>query len=49
MVGKLNSYAAAHLKPESRKPVEQAIVAIQTRITSQPRIRSEVNSWLDAK
>ncbi len=49
MVGKLNAYAAAHLKPESRKPVEQAIVAIQTRITSQPRIRSEVNDWLDAK
>ena len=49
MVGKLNAYAAAHLKPESRKPVEQAIVAIQTRITSQPRIRSEVNAWLDAK
>lgn len=49
MVGKLNAYAAAHLKPGSRKPVEQAIVAIQTRITSQPRIRSEVNNWLDAK
>lgn len=49
MVGKLNAYAAAHLKPESRKPVEQAIVAIQTRITSQPRIRSEVNGWLDVK
>ena len=49
MVGKLNSYAAAHLKPESRKPVERTIVAIRTRITSQPRIRSEVNSWLDAK
>lgn len=49
MIGKLNNYAAAHLKPESRKPVEQTIVAIQTRITSQPRIRSEVNGWLDAK
>ena len=49
MVGKLESYAAAHLKPESRKPVEQTIVAIQTRITSQPRIRSEVNAWLDTK
>lgn len=49
MVGKLKAYAAAHLKPESRKPLEQVIVAIQTRITSQPRIQSEVNSWLDAK
>jgi aminopeptidase N len=49
IVGKLNAYAAAYLKPESRKPLEQVIVAIQTRITSQPRIQSEVNSWLDAK
>ncbi len=49
MVAKLTTYAEAHLKPESRKPVEQTIVAIQTRITSQPRIRSEVSNWLDAK
>jgi aminopeptidase N len=49
MIGKLNAYAAAHLKPDSRKPVEQAIAAIQTRIATQPRIRSEVNVWIDSK
>ncbi len=49
MVGKLEGYAKAHLTPESRKPVDQAIAAIQTRIKSEPRIRSAVNDWLDGK
>jgi aminopeptidase N len=49
MIAKLNGYAQAYLKPESRKPVEQAVVAIETRLKSQPRIRTEVSAWLDAK
>ncbi len=48
-VAKLESYAKAHLAPESRKPVEQAIAAIQTRVKSEPRIRDGVNEWLDSK
>jgi aminopeptidase N len=48
-VAKLESYANAHLAPESRKPVEQAIAAIQTRVKSEPRIRDGVNEWLDSK
>lgn len=49
MIGKLNAYATAHLRAESRKPVEQAVVAIETRLKSEPRIRSEVSAWLDRK
>jgi aminopeptidase N len=49
MIGKLEGYAKAHLTPESRKPVDQAIAAIQTRIKSDPRIRAGVNEWLDSK
>lgn len=49
MIDKLNAYANVYLTPESRKPLDQAIVSIQTRIKTQPRIRSEVNAWLDAK
>lgn len=48
-VAKLESYAKAYLAPESRKPVEQAIAAIQTRVKSEPRIRDGVNEWLDSK
>jgi aminopeptidase N len=49
MVGKLEGYAKAHLKPESRKPVDQAIAAIQTRIKAEPRIRAGVSEWLDTQ
>jgi aminopeptidase N len=49
MIDKLNAYAKAYLTPESRKPVDQAIVSIETRIKTQPRVRSEVSAWLDAK
>jgi len=49
MVGKLEGYAKAHLKPESRKPVDQAIAAIQTRIKAEPRIRAGVSEWLDSQ
>ncbi|MVZ96168.1 M1 family peptidase [Sphingorhabdus sp. IMCC26285] len=49
MVGKLEAYAKAYLSPESRKPVDQSIAAIQTRIKSQPRIRTETSAWLDEK
>ncbi len=49
MIAKLNAYANAYLKAESRKPVEQAVVAIETRLKSQPRIRTEVSTWLDTK
>ncbi len=47
MVTKLESYAAAHLTADSRKPVDTAITVIKTRLTSRPRIKQEVGEWLD--
>lgn len=49
MIDKLDGYAKAFLAAGSRKPVDQAIAAIQTRIKSQPRIRNETSAWLDQK
>ncbi|MFN0047092.1 MAG: M1 family metallopeptidase [Sphingorhabdus sp.] len=49
MIGKLEAYAKAYLSPESRKPIDQAVAAIQTRIKLQPRIRAETSAWLDEK
>lgn len=49
MARKIDGYAKAHLTPESRKPADQAIAAINTRIKSEPRIKAGVVEWLDAK
>lgn len=49
MVGKLDNYAKAHLTPESRKPVDQAIAAINTRLKTNPRIKAGISEWLDSK
>jgi aminopeptidase N len=48
MVKKLDDYAKAHLNADSRKPVDQAIVAIKTRLANEARIKSGVAAWLDA-
>lgn len=49
MIKKLDDYAKAHLNADSRKPVDQAIVAIKTRIANEGRIKAGVTSWLDAR
>ncbi len=49
MPAKLDAYAKKFLKPESRKTVDQAIAAINTRIKSMPRTRAGVAEWLDKK
>jgi aminopeptidase N len=45
MLDKLDAYAAAHLTPESRKPVDQAIARIRESIATRTRIKSDVESW----
>jgi aminopeptidase N len=49
MPAKLDAYAKAHLTPESRKTVDQAITIINTRIKAEPRIKKGIAQWLDAK
>jgi aminopeptidase N len=46
MIGKLEAYAKAYLTPQSRKPIDQAIVALNTRLASEPRIKIGVKEWL---
>ena len=47
MPAKLENYAREYLTDESRNAVDQAIVAINTRIKSQPRVKQGVSAWLD--
>ncbi len=49
MVGKLEAYAKVNLTAESRKPVDQAITSITTRLKTEPRIKAGIVEWLDAK
>ncbi len=48
MIKKLDDYAKAHLNADSRKPVDQAIVRIKTRLENEGRIKAGVAAWLDA-
>jgi aminopeptidase N len=49
MPAKLDAYATRHLTAESRKPVDQAITTIQTRLKTRPRVKAEIGEWLDQK
>ena len=47
MPAKLDTYAKKHLAAGSRKPVDQAITTINTRIKTRPRIKAQIGEWLD--
>lgn len=47
-VAKLESYAKRNLTPESRKPVDQAIAAIQARIETRKRSVPQIRDWFMA-
>ena len=49
MPAMLDAYAKQYLTAESRKPVDQAITTINTRIKTRPRIKSQIGEWLDNK
>ena len=49
MPAKLDAYAKQYLTAESRKPVDQAITTINTRIKTRPRIKAQIGEWLDNK
>jgi hypothetical protein len=48
-IAKLQAYANANLAPTSRKPIEQTINAINVRLATEPRIKSEVGQWLASR
>jgi hypothetical protein len=45
-IDKLAGYARANVAASDRKPIEQATVAIATRIAQLPRLSSETSIWL---
>ena len=49
MAAKLDAYAKSDLTPESRKTVDEAIAAINTRLLTRPRVKAGVAKWLDGK
>jgi hypothetical protein len=49
MSAKLDAYAKSDLTPESRKSVDEAIAAINTRQKTLPRVKAGVAKWLDRK
>ena len=49
MPAKLDAYAKSDLTPESRKTVDEAIAAINTRLLTLPRVKAGVAVWLDGK
>jgi aminopeptidase N len=46
MLQKLETYAKTRLTPDSRKPVDGAIAAIQTRLSTEPKIKAGITEWL---
>jgi aminopeptidase N len=49
MVAKLQDYATRHMTPESRRPADQAIVAIQERARVRQTRLPDITRWLEAK
>ena len=46
MIDKLDAYAKANLAPESRKPVDQSIVAIRNRAETRAKQNPAIASWI---
>lgn len=49
MVTKLDSYATQYLTPDSRKVVDRAIAAIETRIETRGRLKAPTAAWFAKK
>ncbi|WP_420606960.1 M1 family metallopeptidase [Novosphingopyxis sp.] len=47
-IGKLEAYAKANLGAEARKPVDQTIGVVKTRIEARQRIMDQARQWIDA-
>lgn len=45
MPAKLEAYAQQHLKPESRKPIDEAVARMRESIATRSRISSAVAAW----
>ena len=48
LIPKLQAYANANIKPDNRRPIEQAVGKIRWRASITPRIAREAVAWLQA-
>jgi aminopeptidase N len=48
-ITKLQTYATANIAAPNRKPIEQAINAIQVRLQTEPRVKAEAAQWLASR
>ena len=48
LIPKIRAYAAGHIKPEDRRPIERSAARIQWNADNRPRIQREVVAWLKA-
>jgi aminopeptidase N len=48
LIPKLQGYAAGHIKPEDRRPVDHAAARIKWKADNQQRIQREIVAWLKA-
>src|SRR6185295_11568433 len=46
LIPKIQAYAAAHIKPEDRRPIDHAAARIRWKADNQPRIQREIVAWL---
>lgn len=49
MIDRLNAYADAHLDAAGRRPVDIAIISIQTRQKNAAKQKADAAAWMDAK
>jgi aminopeptidase N len=48
LIPKIQAYAAAHIKPDDRRPINQAAARIKWKADNQPRLAREIVAWLKA-
>jgi len=48
LIPKIQAYAAAHIKPDDRRPIDHAAARIKWKADNAPRIQREIVAWLKA-
>jgi len=48
LIPRIQAYAAAHIKPDDRRPINHAVARIKWKAAAQPRMQREIAAWLKA-
>ena len=49
LIPQIRAYAAAHIKPEDRRPIKRSAARVRWNADNRPRIQREVVAWLKAR